>query len=61
MLDLANVIAVPTAARTLAAFGADVIRVDAPASLAGPRMTMWYGVDVNQGKRGFYLLRTAKI
>jgi crotonobetainyl-CoA:carnitine CoA-transferase CaiB-like acyl-CoA transferase len=51
VLDIANVIAAPAAARTLAEFGADVIRIDAPAPQAGPRMTMWYGMDVNQGKR----------
>ena len=51
VLDLSNVIAGPVAARTLAEYGADVIRVDAPAPQAGPRMTMWFGIDVNQGKR----------
>ena len=51
VLDLSNIIAGPAAARTLAEFGADVVRIDPPASQAGPRMTMWYGIDVNQGKR----------
>jgi crotonobetainyl-CoA:carnitine CoA-transferase CaiB-like acyl-CoA transferase len=51
VLDLSNVIAGPVAARTLAEYGADVIRVDSPAPQAGPRMTMWFGIDVNQGKR----------
>jgi crotonobetainyl-CoA:carnitine CoA-transferase CaiB-like acyl-CoA transferase len=55
VLDLSNVIAGPVCARTLAEFGADVVRVDAPAPQAGPRMTMWFGVDVNQGKRAIIL------
>ncbi|QQX86667.1 CoA transferase [Cupriavidus necator] len=55
VLDLSNVIAGPAAARVLAEFGADVIRIDAPAPQAGPRMTMWFGIDVNQGKRAIIL------
>ena len=55
VLDLSNVIAGPVCARTLAEFGADVVRIDAPAPQAGPRMTMWFGVDVNQGKRAIIL------
>jgi crotonobetainyl-CoA:carnitine CoA-transferase CaiB-like acyl-CoA transferase len=51
VLDLSNIIAGPVAARTLRELGAEVIRVDAPTPLAGPRMTMWFGIDVNQGKR----------
>lgn len=61
VLDLSNVIAGPAAARILAEFGADVIRIDPPAPQAGPRMTMWFGVDVNQGKRAIILdLKTAE-
>lgn len=55
VLDLSNIIAGPAAARTLAEFGAQVTRIDAPAPQAGPRMTMWYGVDVNQGKQALIL------
>ncbi|TWC05344.1 dimethylsulfoniopropionate cleavage enzyme DddD [Bradyrhizobium macuxiense] len=55
VLDLSNVIAGPAAARILAEFGADVIRIDPPAPQAGPRMTMWFGIDVNQGKRAIVL------
>lgn len=55
VLDLSNVIAGPAAGRTLAEFGADVIRIDHPAPLAGPRLTMWFGLDVNQGKRAVVL------
>lgn len=55
VLDLSNIIAGPVAARTLAEYGADVIRIDTPAPLAGPRLTMWFGLDVNQGKRALIL------
>ena len=55
VLDFSNVIAGPAAGRILAEFGADVIRIDAPAPQAGPRMTMWFGIDVNQGKRAIIL------
>ncbi|MFT3801530.1 MAG: CoA transferase [Burkholderiaceae bacterium] len=55
VLDLSNVIAGPASARILAEFGAQVTRVDPPAPYAGPRMTMWFGVDVNQGKRSIIL------
>lgn len=51
VLDFSNIIAGPAAGRTLAEFGADVIRIDAPAPQAGPFATMWFGIDVNQGKR----------
>jgi crotonobetainyl-CoA:carnitine CoA-transferase CaiB-like acyl-CoA transferase len=55
VLDLSNVVAGPAAGRTLAELGADVIRIDPPAPQAGPRMTMWFGIDVNQGKRAVVL------
>ena len=55
VLDFSNVIAGPAAGRVLAEFGADVIRIDPPAPHAGPRMTMWFGIDVNQGKRAIIL------
>lgn len=51
VLDLSNVVAGPAAGRTLAEHGAEVIRIDPPAPQAGPRNTMWFGIDVNQGKR----------
>jgi crotonobetainyl-CoA:carnitine CoA-transferase CaiB-like acyl-CoA transferase len=61
VLDLSNVIAGPAAARILAEFGADVTRIDPPAPQAGPRMTMWFGIDVNQGKRAIIVdLKTAE-
>ncbi len=55
VLDFSNIIAGLAAGRTLAEFGADVIRVDAPAPQAGPFATMWFGIDVNQGKRAIIL------
>jgi crotonobetainyl-CoA:carnitine CoA-transferase CaiB-like acyl-CoA transferase len=55
VLDLSNTIAGPAAARVLAEFGAEVVRIDPPAPIAGPRHTMWFGVDVNQGKRALIL------
>ncbi len=55
VLDFSNIIAGPAAGRTLAEFGADVIRIDAPAPQAGPFATMWFGIDVNQGKRAIIL------
>lgn len=51
VLDLANIIAGPVSGRVLAEFGADVTRVEMPSPSAGPRMTTWFGTDVNQGKR----------
>ena len=55
VLDFSNIIAGPAGGRTLAEFGADVTRIDSPTPLAGPFATMWFGVDVNQGKRAIIL------
>ena len=55
VLDFSNIVAGPAAGRTLAEHGADVIRIDPPAPQAGPYATMWFGVDVNQGKRAAVL------
>ncbi len=55
VLDLSNIIAGPATGRTLAEHGADVIRIDPPAPLSGPFSTMWFGIDVNQGKRAIVL------
>ncbi|MGY3489536.1 crotonobetainyl-CoA:carnitine CoA-transferase CaiB-like acyl-CoA transferase [Bradyrhizobium sp. USDA 4011] len=61
VIDLSNVIAGPVSARTLAELGADVIRIDPVHPQAGPRMTMWFGIDVNQGKRAIILdLKSAR-
>lgn len=55
VVDLANVIAGPTATRTLAELGAEVIKVDAPDPQIGPRMTMQFGLDCSQGKKAIVL------
>lgn len=55
VLDFSNIVAGPAAGRTLAEHGADVVRIDPPAPQAGPFATMWFGVDVNQGKRAIVL------
>lgn len=55
VLDLCSMIAGPVCARTLAEYGADVIKIVSPRPLHGPRMTCWYGIDVDQGKRSLLL------
>ncbi len=51
VVDLSTMIAAPVCARTLAEYGAEVIKVASPHPLHGPRMICWFGVDVDQGKR----------
>lgn len=51
VLDLCNVIAGPTAGRALAELGAEVLHVSAVRPKMGPRQTLVYGIEVNQGKR----------
>lgn len=58
VLDLTSMVAGPVAGRTLAEYGARVIKIDAVRPNHGPRMTCWYGLDVNQGKES--LLVNAK-
>ncbi len=55
VLDLSSMVAGPVCARTLAEYGARVIKIDSPRPHHGPRLTCWYGVDVNQGKRSAML------
>ena len=55
VLDIATYIAAPYCATIMAEFGAEVIRIDPPAPQAGPFATMWFGIDVNQGKRAIIL------
>jgi crotonobetainyl-CoA:carnitine CoA-transferase CaiB-like acyl-CoA transferase len=55
VLDLTSMVAGPVCGRTLAEYGADVIKIDSPNPHHGPRLTCWYGVDVNQGKRSLLL------
>lgn len=55
VLDLSTMLAGPVCARTLAEYGAEVVKIDAPRPLFGPRMTCWYGLDLNRGKRSVLL------
>lgn len=55
VLDLSSMVAGPVCGRTLAEYGAEVIKIDSPRPHHGPRLTCWYGVDVNQGKRSALL------
>lgn len=55
VLDLANVIAGPSAGRTLAELGAEVTHVSAVSPRMGPRMNLLLGMEVNQGKRSVAL------
>ena len=50
VIDMCSMVAGPVAGRSLAEYGARVIKVETPRPNHGPRMTCWYGVDVNQGK-----------
>ena len=50
VLDLTTIIAGPVCGRTLAAYGADVIKIDRP----GPERPLWFPhlhIDANRGKR----------
>ena len=51
VLDLSTMVAGPTAARTLGEYGAEVVKVASPRPHHGPRLTCWYGLDVDRGKR----------
>ncbi len=55
VLDLSSMVAGPVCGRTLAEYGAEVIKIDSPRPHHGPRLTCWYGIDVNQGKRSALL------
>lgn len=55
VLDLASMVAGPLCARTLAELGADVIKIDPVRPLHGPRMTVWYAVEMSHGKRSVLL------
>jgi crotonobetainyl-CoA:carnitine CoA-transferase CaiB-like acyl-CoA transferase len=59
VLDMANVIAGPVAARTLAELGATVTHVDPVAPTMGPRLLLRIGLEVNQGKRSIAMNPTA--
>ncbi|MDE0227280.1 MAG: CoA transferase [Spirochaetaceae bacterium] len=55
VLDLSNVLAGPCSARTLAEYGADVIKIDPPATYLGPLRFSWFPIEVSQGKRSMVL------
>lgn len=60
VLDFASMVAGPVAGRTLAELGAEVIKVESPNPHHGPRLTCWYGLDVNQGKQSVLInIKTA--
>jgi crotonobetainyl-CoA:carnitine CoA-transferase CaiB-like acyl-CoA transferase len=55
VLDMSTVVAGPVCARTLAEFGADVIKIDSPRPNHNPIFTCALGIDVNRGKRSVLL------
>ena len=55
VLDLSNVLAGPCSARTLAEYGADVIKIDPPTTYLGPLRFSWFPIEVSQGKRSMVL------
>ena len=55
VLDLSNVLAGPACARTLAEYGADVIKIDTPDPYFGPKVHSWFPMEVSPGKRSLVL------
>ena len=55
VLDLSTVLAGPCCARTLAEYGADVIKIDPPDPYFGPATACMLHVEVGQGKRSMIL------
>ncbi len=55
VLDLSNVLAGPASARTLAEYGAEVIKIDPPEPYFGPRISSWFPLEVSPGKRSMIL------
>ena len=55
VIDFASMVAGPVAGRTLAELGAEVIKIESPHPHHGPRLTCWYGIDVNQGKQSILI------
>ena len=55
VLDLSTVLAGPCCARTLAEYGAEVIKIDAPEPYFGPFTMCWAHIEVSQGKRSMIL------
>ncbi len=55
VLDLTTMIAGPACGRTLAQYGAEVIKIDAVAPYLGPRMILFYATEMNPDKRSILL------
>ncbi|MFM8819842.1 MAG: CoA transferase [Phenylobacterium sp.] len=55
VVDLCSMVAGPVAGRVFAEYGARVIKIEPPHPNHGPRLTSWYGLDVNQGKESVIL------
>ena len=55
VLDLSNVLAGPACARTLAEYGADVIKIDTMHPYFGTRVYNWFPIEVSPGKRSLLL------
>jgi crotonobetainyl-CoA:carnitine CoA-transferase CaiB-like acyl-CoA transferase len=55
VLDLTTMIAGPACGRTLAQYGAEVIKIDAVAPYLGPRMILFYAAEMNPDKRSVLL------
>ena len=55
VLDLTTMIAGPACGRTLAQYGAEVIKIDAVAPYLGPRMVLFYAAEMNPDKRSVLL------
>ena len=55
VLDLSTVLAGPASARTLAEYGADVVKIDPPSPYFGPGIVCWSAMEVSQGKRSIIL------
>ncbi len=55
VLDLSNVLAGPASARTLAEYGAEVIKIDPPVPNFGPKTACYLPIEVSPGKRSIIL------
>ena len=55
VLDLSNVLAGPVAGRTLAEYGAEVIKIDPPNPNFGPRIATMFPIEASPGKRSVLL------
>ena len=55
VLDLSNVLAGPVSGRTLAEYGAEVIKIDPPEPNFGPRISCMFPIEASPGKRSIIL------